>query len=106
MTFDTICEVLMSEQMNTLSTASMPYKYNSIAHSLDTAHELISRRYMHPWWRIQKFLNVGSERVLKKEISKFKLFVSNVIAKRRLLITRSHVNSHDQSTHHLVLLCT
>jgi hypothetical protein len=81
MAFDTICEALMSEEANTLSML-LGGDDEPIAHSLDAAHELINRRYMAPWWRLQRHLNIGPERVLKEQIGKFKQFVSDVVARR------------------------
>ncbi|MCO5595736.1 hypothetical protein L7F22_049782 [Adiantum nelumboides] len=91
MTFHSICEVVFGSAFTASENAGG--KTDSIAARLDNAQEMISCRYLHPWWRIQRLLNLGSERKFHEDITKFKLFLTSVIERRQTQIQKDTTNS-------------
>ncbi|KAI5083292.1 hypothetical protein GOP47_0003035 [Adiantum capillus-veneris] len=81
MTFHSICEVVFGNAFKESDNAGE--KANSIAAMLDNAQEMITRRYIYPWWRIQRLFNIGSEKVFREDITRFKSFLTTVIDRRR-----------------------
>ncbi|XVE73982.1 hypothetical protein DITRI_Ditri11bG0162300 [Diplodiscus trichospermus] len=61
--------------------------------AFDVANELVFTRFYNPFWKLQRFLNVGSEAVLKKNVKIVDNFVYNVInAKKELLALKPDSN--------------
>ncbi|KAH7298396.1 hypothetical protein KP509_25G041300 [Ceratopteris richardii] len=81
MTFLSICEVVFGSAFNGESDCNTGA--GSVAVSLDNAQEMLTRRYLYPWWKINKFLNIGSERIFREDMTKFNNFLLNMIEKRR-----------------------
>lgn len=78
MTFNSICEVIFGSEIMEASICQDP----SIASTLDNAQEMIMRRYVNPWWRVQRFFNIGSEGVLRRDITRFNKCLTNVIKQK------------------------
>jgi hypothetical protein len=65
MTLDSICKVGFGVEIGTL-TPSLPD--NRFAQAFDTANIIVTLRFIDPLWKVKKFLNVGSEALLGKNI--------------------------------------
>lgn len=56
---------------------------NSFIKAFDVSNALTYWRYVDPLWKLKRFLNIGSEACLKKNIKLINDFVLKVISKRR-----------------------
>ncbi|KAH7298397.1 hypothetical protein KP509_25G041400 [Ceratopteris richardii] len=81
MTFCSICEVVFGSAFNAESDCKT--EGGSVAVALDNAQEMLTRRYQYPWWKITKFLNIGSERVFREDMTKFSSFLVKMIEKKK-----------------------
>ncbi|KAK6260789.1 hypothetical protein SCA6_015263 [Theobroma cacao] len=57
--------------------------------AFDDANELVYMRYMDPFWKLKRALNIGSEASLKKNIKVIDNFIHNVISTKKKLLPRS-----------------
>ncbi|KAH7298296.1 hypothetical protein KP509_25G036100 [Ceratopteris richardii] len=80
MTFQSICEVAFGSVFDPERDCTA--EAGSIAVALDNAQEMITRRYMYPWWKINKFLGIGSERVFREDMTKFNNFLMDMIERK------------------------
>ncbi|KAH7298298.1 hypothetical protein KP509_25G036200 [Ceratopteris richardii] len=80
MTFQSICEVAFGSVFDPERDCTA--EAGSIPVALDNAQEMITRRYMYPWWKINKFLGIGSERVFREDMTKFNNFLMDMIEKK------------------------
>ncbi|KAL3691855.1 hypothetical protein R1sor_005506 [Riccia sorocarpa] len=81
LTLDATCKVGFGVELGCLtpSLPDVPFSRN-----FDLANELSFHRYIDPFWKVKKFLNVGSERLLKNCVDAMDEFCYAVIKKRRL----------------------
>lgn len=80
MTFDSICKVVFGGEMDSVSSTS---RDDSVAAALDNAQEMLTRRYVFPWWRLQRYFDMGSERLLKQYVKRLNSFFYKVIEERK-----------------------
>lgn len=80
MTLDSICKVGFGVEIGTLAP-SLPD--NRFAQAFDTANIIVTLRFIDPFWKIKKFLNVGSEAQLDKSIKAIDDFTYSVINRRK-----------------------
>ncbi|KAL3691858.1 hypothetical protein R1sor_005509 [Riccia sorocarpa] len=80
-TLDATCKVGFGVEIGCLSPSlpDVPFSRN-----FDLANKLSFDRYIDPFWKAKKFLNVGSERLLKNCVDAMDDFCYAVIRKRRL----------------------
>lgn len=86
MTLDSICKVGFGVEIGTLSLDLLE---NQFAQAFDTANMIVTLRFIDPFWRLKKFLNVGSEALLEKSIKTIDDFTYSVIWKRKKEILQS-----------------
>jgi cytochrome P450 len=83
-TLDTFSEIAFGHHLDSLHTDS------SFAEAFDRSQWLINRRFTTPWWKLERAVNVGAERVLKGSISHLKTYV-RVLVKERLSMPTSEL---------------
>ncbi|KAL5727886.1 hypothetical protein ACHQM5_001030 [Ranunculus cassubicifolius] len=80
-TLDSIFKVGFGIELNCLSgTNELGNKFTK---SFDEANVLTYCRYVNPFWKVQRFLNIGTEAKLKKHIKEVDDFVFPVIRSKR-----------------------
>ncbi|KAL2622218.1 hypothetical protein R1flu_002423 [Riccia fluitans] len=81
LTLDATCKVGFGVELGCLtpSLPDVPFSRN-----FDLANELSFHRYIDPFWKLKKVLNVGSEKLLKNCVDAMDEFCYAVIKKRRL----------------------
>lgn len=67
---------------------------NSFIKAFDVSNALTYWRYVDPLWKLKRFLNIGSEACLKKNIKLINDFVLKVISKRREQLENQLHNNH------------
>ncbi|XP_040999451.1 cytochrome P450 704C1 [Juglans microcarpa x Juglans regia] len=83
-TLDSIFKVGFGVELNCLEGSSK--EGIAFMKAFDDSNALVYWRYVDPFWKLKRFLNVGCEAVLKKNIKIINDFVHEVIrTKRRLL---------------------
>lgn len=92
--FDSICEVGFGADMGTLS-ASMPIV--PFAKAFDSANVITMLRFFRPFWKIQRFFNMGMEAKMKKDVHLLNEFSVNLIQKRREEISKNKASEHEHS---------
>ncbi|XP_039021389.1 cytochrome P450 704C1-like [Hibiscus syriacus] len=66
---------------------------NAFMKAFDDANEMVYWRYVDPFWKLKRALNIGNEAALKTNIQLIHTFVPNVIStKRQLLSTKLYMN--------------
>lgn len=89
-TLDSIFKVGFGVDLNCLEESNVQSTAFSIA--FDELNALVYRRYVDPIWKVKRFLNIGSESLIQKDIKVIEDFVYGVIrAKRQQL--KSQQNS-------------
>ncbi|XVF33464.1 hypothetical protein REPUB_Repub17cG0170500 [Reevesia pubescens] len=64
--------------------------------AFDDANESVSLRYIDPLWKLKRFLNIGSEASLKKNIKIIDYFIHTIIStKKKLLATNPDRNTKE-----------
>ncbi|XVE76999.1 hypothetical protein DITRI_Ditri13aG0026600 [Diplodiscus trichospermus] len=64
--------------------------------ALDDAHESVNLRFMDPFWKLKRSLNIGSEASLKRNIKVIDNFIHNVMDdKRKLLAINPNIIKED-----------
>ncbi|KAL3692756.1 hypothetical protein R1sor_006407 [Riccia sorocarpa] len=62
----------------------LPLPENAFATAFDRTNEIVTERFINPSWKLQRFLNIGGEAELAKNVEIVDDFVYKVIAKRKL----------------------
>lgn len=63
--------------------------------AFDDANELVYWRYVDPFWKLKRSLNIGSEAALNKNIKVICNFVDSVVStKKKLLAMERDMVSH------------
>ena len=100
-TLDSIFKVGFGVDLNCLEGSGD--EVTKFIRAFDDANELIYWRYVDPFWKLKRYLNVGCEASLKQNIKVIYHFVDELIkTKRKLLelrndfvsILQSHCNSY------------
>ncbi|MED6182054.1 hypothetical protein PIB30_025130 [Stylosanthes scabra] len=78
---DSICQVGFGTELNCLEESSK--EGVEFMKAFDESNALIYWRYVDPFWKIKRFLNVGSEATLKKNVKLMDDFVHGVIKARK-----------------------
>ncbi|KAH7300171.1 hypothetical protein KP509_24G048100 [Ceratopteris richardii] len=81
MTLDSICQVGFGVSLGSLSPELPDIPF---AKAFDTVNEIITSRFFNAFWRIEKALNIGKEKILKKEVGVLNSFTANIIDQRSL----------------------
>ncbi|KAJ0981902.1 hypothetical protein J5N97_010157 [Dioscorea zingiberensis] len=88
-TFDNACQVTFGHDPSLLSSPNDDDPLSSdrqFAKAFEEAAQLSVRRFSHPFpfiWKLQRFLNVGSEGRLKEEVAKVQAFAMDVVQERK-----------------------
>ncbi|OMO80509.1 Cytochrome P450 [Corchorus olitorius] len=90
-TLDSIVKVGFGIDLNCMDGSNE--ESNSFMKAFDDSNELTYWRYVDPFWKLKRALNIGSEYALKKNIKIIDNFVHNVIkTKRNLLALERDLN--------------
>lgn len=74
---DAIFKIAFGLELNCLDGSD--HEGNEFAKAFDAANEFIMLRYVNAFWKIMRFLNVGSEAALKRRIKAVDDFIYKVI---------------------------
>ena len=92
-TLDSMFKVGFGIDLNCLDGSSK--EGNSFMKAFDDTNEMVYWRYLDPFWKLKRSLNIGSEAVLNKNIKLIHNFVDNVIStKRKQLAMERDMVSH------------
>lgn len=98
MTLDSICKVGFGVEIGSLSPK---LRENLFAQAFDDANIIVTLRFIDPFWKIKKFLNIGSEAQLDKSIKIIDDFTYSVIRTRKAEIEQAKNNGlHDKVCTH------
>lgn len=81
LTLDSIFKVGFGVELNCLDGSSKDG--TKFIKAFDDSTTLLYWRYIDPTWKVQKFLNIGFEACLRKNIKAVKTFVDEVMSKKR-----------------------
>ena len=107
-TLDSIFKVGFGMELNCLEGSSK--EGCAFMKAFDDSNALVYWRYVDPFWKLKRFLNIGSEASLRKNIEVIDDFVHQLIrSKRKLLEAKqdcvsSRINMVLHSHSHYVLL--
>ncbi|TQD97393.1 hypothetical protein C1H46_016972 [Malus baccata] len=76
-TLDSIVKILLGIELDTMDGTNE--EGTRFAHAFDVANEMTIYRYVDFSWKIKRFLNIGSEALLRKNIKVIDQFVCNLI---------------------------
>ncbi|KAB2598616.1 cytochrome P450 704C1-like [Pyrus ussuriensis x Pyrus communis] len=76
-TLDSIVKILLGIELDTMDGTNE--EGTRFAHAFDVANEMTIYRYVDFSWKIKRFLNIGSEALLRKNIKVIDQFVYNLI---------------------------
>ena len=80
MTMDSVCKIGFGMDMGSLSS-SLPEV--SFGKAFDIVNEAIYSRVMNPFWKVQKILGIGKEKIVKENMKLLNTFTSAAIEGRR-----------------------
>ena len=80
MTLDTTVRIAFGVDLGCLAP-TLPHV--SVAKSYETASTCSFARFSHPFWKVEKFFQIGQERDLKKAVAALDSFAYEVIQKRK-----------------------
>ncbi|XP_044494639.1 cytochrome P450 704C1-like [Mangifera indica] len=93
-TLDSIFKVGFGVDLNCLDGSSK--EGTEFMKAFDDSNALVYRRFVDPFWKLKRFLNIGSEASLKKNIKLIDNFVHKLIStKRNLLAARQDHNEKE-----------
>ena len=78
-TLDTFSEIAFGHHLDSLHTES------SFAKAFDLSQWLINRRFTTPWWKLERALDVGGERQLKRSVRHLNDYVGKLVLERLAL---------------------
>eukprot|EP01018_Ginkgo_biloba_P016139 Gb_31690 [translate_table: standard] len=79
---DAICKMAFGVDINSISSSNSGPEA-SFAKAFDTSNAMLFRRYMDGLWKLKRFLNIGAEATMRKNIKILNDFVYKVIQSRR-----------------------
>ncbi|XWS77166.1 hypothetical protein CRYUN_Cryun01aG0238300 [Craigia yunnanensis] len=82
--FNSVFEVGLGIDLNCIERLND--EGTNFAKAFDEANELVFTRFFYPFWKLQRFLNIGSEAVFKKNVKLVDNFVYNVINTKKELL--------------------
>lgn len=85
-TLDSIFQVGFGVELNCLEGSNKEGRV--FMEAFDESHALLCWRYVDPFWKLKRFLNIGSEASLKKNIKVIDKFVNQLIRKKRNLLAQ------------------
>lgn len=86
-TMDSIVKVAFGIDLNCMDWSSNE-EGTTFMKAFDDANESVNLRFIDPLWKLKRYLNIGSEASLKKNIKVIDHFIHNVIrTKKKLLAT-------------------
>ena len=88
-TMDSIFKVAFNVELNSL--VGLDEQGVKFAKAFDESSRLISRRFANIFWKIMRFLNIGSERLLKENIKIVDDFVY------KLILTKASNHNSEQN---------
>jgi cytochrome P450 len=76
LTLDSICKTGFGIEMGTLepSLPDIPF-----AKAFETTNEIVSHRFMDPWWKLKRFFQVGTQATVVQSTKEVDDFAYNVI---------------------------
>ena len=83
-TLDSIFKVGFGVELNCLEGSNK--EGLAFMNAFDESHGLLNWRYVDPFWKLKRFLNLGSEASLKKNIRVIDEFVHRLIRTRRKML--------------------
>ncbi|KAK7260289.1 hypothetical protein RIF29_26218 [Crotalaria pallida] len=92
-TLDSIFKVGFGTELNCLEGSSK--KGSEFLKAFDESNALIFWRYVDPFWRVKRFLNIGGEAKLKKNVKLIDEFVHGVIKTKKTQLENHH-DSNDK----------
>ncbi|GAV60567.1 p450 domain-containing protein [Cephalotus follicularis] len=100
MTLDSICKVGFGVDIGTLAPTLPDSQF---AQAFDIANIIVTLRFIDPLWRIKKFLKVGSESLLDKNIKIIDDFTYSVIRRRKAEIEEARESGKNNKIKHDIL---
>ena len=88
-TLDSIFKVGFGVELNCLEGSSK--SGTEFMKAFDDSNALVYRRYVDPLWKLKRYLNIGSEASLKKNIKIIDAFVTNLIRTKRNLLAEERL---------------
>jgi len=78
-TMDSICEIAFGQDIDTLHSDS------TFGKAFDSAQAITTLRFLRPplIWKLERFLNIGGERQLKKDVQLLRKFCEKIITDRQ-----------------------
>lgn len=92
---DSIFKVGFGVELNCINGSSSEDGAKFIK-AFDDANELVYRRYIDPFWKLKRILNIGSEAVLKRNIQIMDKFVHRLIQQKRKLLQENQQYSMEK----------
>jgi hypothetical protein len=80
MTLDTTVRIAFGVDLGCLAP-SLPYI--PVAKSYETASTCSHSRFSHPFWKVERFFQLGQERDLKKAVADLDSFAYDIIQRRK-----------------------
>eukprot|EP01018_Ginkgo_biloba_P037646 Gb_34128 [translate_table: standard] len=89
MTLDSICKVGFGVEIGTLA---LQLPDNPFARAFDMANTVVTLRFIDPFWRMKRFLHIGSEALLNQSIQAVDDFTYTMIRKRKSEIEQARAS--------------
>lgn len=102
-TLDSIFKVGFGVDLNTLS--GLDFLGNQFIRAFDDSNVIVYWRYVDLLWRIKKFLNLGSEAALKRNIKVIDSFIFELIRCKREQMTNKELDVSQFYHEKVFLLC-
>ncbi|XP_052191675.1 cytochrome P450 704C1-like [Diospyros lotus] len=90
-TLDSMFKVGFGVDLNCLERSSKDG--SAFIKAFDDSNELVSWRFVDPFWKLKKFMNTGSEASLKKNVKVIDDFVHSLISTKKTLLEAQHANN-------------
>ncbi|KAJ7536088.1 hypothetical protein O6H91_12G056200 [Diphasiastrum complanatum] len=108
MAFDSTCKIVCGVDTGSLSEG-LPHV--PFPEAFENAENLSFKRAVDPFWRLKRFLVIGSEAVLKKDLTLVNEFTQKVINSRRVEVAASNttnpdnVNNYGDMLSRILIIC-
>jgi hypothetical protein len=96
-TMDSIFTIAFGQDLNTLDGSGEGRRF---AKAFDDAGEYLLLRYLNPFWKLARLLNVGAEATLKERIKVVDEFVYKLIRARSDELSNTMAQDHVSNTSH------
>ena len=103
MTMDSITKVGFGVHASSSGGSSGGGSYMDFAEAFDTVNACICRRYVNVWWKLHKWLRMGTEGALYRELHNINTFAANLISQHRhhANTTKPHAHAHGHDDPHI-----